>query len=199
MIIEQITVKKGKTYLSVEGKEYETDEQVVYSYRLKKGSEIDDATFYEMLKESEFLLCKKYLFGQIEKYSKTEKGYRDKLYEKGFHTEAIKKALAKAKELGYIDDGKFAERYYEINKNKKGVLRIKNELRQKGVSPENLAFLKEERTDDETVLLLAEKFMKRREKTQEEKVRLLRHLSSKGFSYDECMRAIRKFFDDTDA
>lgn len=194
MFIEKIERKKNGVLLTIEGLEYLIEEDCAATYHVKKEMELDDATLAEMLEKSDLLACKRYLYDQIDKYSKTEKGYRDKLYQKGFRSRSIVAAIAKAKELGYIDDEKFAVKYYERNRDKKGVTRIRNELRLKGVPSSCLAFLNDESDDDETVYLLAEKFMRRREKTPEERNRLLRHLAGKGFGYDEIMRAVNRLF-----
>lgn len=194
MVIEKIIVKKTDTILLADGVEYRIDADCIPLFHLHAGSELDDATLADLLTQSELLLCKKYLYDQIERYSKTEKGYREKLYQKGFGKNAVNHALAKAKELGYIDDGAFAQRYYERYKDKKGVIRIKNELKAKGISPVHLEFLKEEKSDDDSIFLLVEKFMRRRERTPEERVRAMRHLASKGFSYDEIVRAVNRYF-----
>lgn len=187
-------MKKEDVVLLLDGVEYLVDADCVTLFRLKKGEELDDDTLAELLAESELLRCKKYLYAQIDRYSKTEKGYRDKLYQKGFGKKAVSIALTKAKELGYIDDEAFAKRYYERNKDKKGVVRIKNELKNKGVSPAALEFLRDESSDEESVYLLVEKFMRRREKSPEERLRTMRHLAAKGFSYDEIVRAVSRYF-----
>ena len=54
--------------------------------------------------------------------------------------------------------------------------------------------MSEEETDLSSIVSIGEKFMRRREKTPEEKMRLMRHLASKGFSYDEIVRAVKIVF-----
>lgn len=194
MFIEKIETKKGVTILTAEGNEYPVDEDCVYLYRLRKNCEIDDNTFVEFLEKSDLSRCKKYLYAQIAKYYKPEKGYRDKLYEKGFPKKAIAQALASVREHGYIDDHAFAERYYQKYKDLKGKRRILAELKTKGIKSEDLSFLSEEKNDPDAILALAQKFMRRREKTPEERLKLMRHLASKGFSYDEIVSAAGKIF-----
>ena len=198
MTIEKTVFRKNSASVFADGKEYAADPDCIAVYGIRPGEEIDDAAFAEFLIESERALCKKYLYSQIERYSKTSKGYADKLREKGFSHGAIKAAIMRAKELGYIDDTRFAENYYEKYKAKKGVNRIINELKSKGVTKENLAFLYEEEDDSASVIAIAEKFMRKKEKTPEQRVRLLRHLAGKGFSYDASIKAADFVFDKND-
>ena len=194
MTIERIEVKKDGYHVFIDGNEFVIDEEIAYSYRLRKNGEIDENTLGEIVQKSECLRCKNYLYAQIAKYYKTEKGYRDKLYEKGFPSYAVKSAILSAKERGYIDDSSFAKRYYEKYKDGKGKRRIIAELKSKGVKSEYLDFMSEEETDLSSIVSIGEKFMRRREKTPEEKMRLMRHLASKGFSYDEIVRAVKIVF-----
>ena len=198
MTIEKTVFGKKSASVFADGKEYAADPDCIIRYGLRPGEEIDDATFAEFLVESERSLCKKYLYAQIERYSKTSKGYADKLREKGFSKSAIKAAILRAEELGYVDDKRFAENYYEKYRTKKGVNRIINELKVKGVNKEILAFLYEEEDDAASVIALAEKFMRKKEKTPEQRVRLLRHLAGKGFSYDAAIKAADCVFDKND-
>ena len=194
MTIEKTEVKKDGYHVFIDGNEFVIDEEIAYSYRLRKNGEIDENTLGEIVQKSECLRCKNYLYAQIAKYYKTEKGYRDKLYEKGFPSYAVKSAILSAKERGYIDDSSFAKRYYEKYKDVKGKRRIIAELKSKGVKSEYLDFMSEEETDLSSIVSVGEKFMRRREKTPEEKLRLMRHLASKGFSYDEIVRAVKIVF-----
>lgn len=194
MTIENIIYGKKNVTIITELGSYPLDSDVFVLSRIKKGDEIDDSFLAEILIESENVSCKKYLYEQIDRYSKTKKGYYDKLRSKGFSKNSAELAIKHAAERGYIDDKRFAERFYEKYRGKKGITRIKNELRTKGIDKTVLSFLDEETENVEEVLKLAEKFMKRREKTPDEKVKLLRHLSAKGFSFDVSKRAADEIF-----
>lgn len=198
MLIEKIIYGKNSASVIAEGKEYPVDPDCVVLYRIKAGEETNDASFAEFIAESERVRCKKYLFSQIDRYSKTRKGYIGKLREKGFSFGAVKAAVSRAEELGLIDDMRFAENYYEKYKTKKGVNRIKNELKAKGIDRETLAFLDGQGDETEAAVSLAEKFMKRREKTPETRLKLLRHLAGKGFSFDTASKAAASVFSEED-
>jgi regulatory protein len=196
MKIERCVYGKKTVAVTADGKEYVFTPGIAAKAKFAADKDVPSEEFYRLADESDYALCKDYLFSQIMRYAKTERGYKDKLFDKGFYGKSIAKALAYAVENGYIDDRGFAENYFENNRKKKGARRIIAELRAKGVSDENLAFLHEEKTDTDTVFSLAVKFMKSREKSPDVKIKLIRHLLTKGFSFDEINPVVGKIFAD---
>ena len=147
MTVDKIKFNKNIAVLTCGNSEYELCDECVIKSGLHEGDEISLSDLDKLKEESDFILCKNYLLNQIAHYLKTERGYKNKLYDKGFRSKAINEALEYAKDKGYINDLGFAKRYYEKNKRSKGILRIKNELISLGVEKENLEFLKEETVD----------------------------------------------------
>ena len=75
----------------------------------------------------------------LEQRDRTEAEVRERLAKAGFGEDAREAALAKLKELGYVDDEDYAVRYVEALIAKgRGSLRVREELRRKGI-PEALA------------------------------------------------------------
>lgn len=198
MTVDKIKFNKNIAVLTCGNSEYELCDECVIKSGLHEGDEISLSDLDKLKEESDFILCKNYLLNQIAHYLKTERGYKNKLYDKGFRSKAINEALEYAKDKGYINDLGFAERYYEKNKRSKGILRIKNELIYLGVEKENLEFLKEETVDIFVPCEIARKFIKNKEKNADTRLKLMRHLSGKGFSYDEVISAINTVFDESD-
>ncbi len=128
--------------------------------------------------------CLNYLYTHIGKYSKTKKGYINKLYEKGFTTNVINKAIAIAEEKRFINDENFAQDYVSININKKGALKIKSELIIKGIEQNIIEKYLEDIDESNKAYVLAEKFIKDKELDMKLIGKLYRHLCSKGFSYE---------------
>lgn len=158
-------------------------------------SDIPEELLPTLVAESEDFLCKKYLYSQLDKYFKTKYGYYKKLTEKGFSKSSAKKAVDKAEELGFIDDGYFVERYIERNCAKKGKFAIKRELLSKGVASDIIdAKLAEAEFSSDSLLALAEKLVKRTDDIRKDKATLYRKLVSRGFSYDDVNAAIQKIF-----
>ena len=65
---------------------------------------------------------------------------------------------------------------------------------QKGVAESIIdnALASEDFVQDDEILALAEKYMKNKDDTKENYVKLFRHLMSKGFQYDEIKNALKK-------
>lgn len=198
MTIQKIKFIKNIAVLTFENSEYRLCDECVIKRGLHEGDELSFSDVDKLKEESDFILCKNYLLNQITHYSKTERGYKNKLYDKGFRSKSIKEAIEYVKEKGYVNDLRFAERYYEKNKRTKGIRRIRNELISLGVEKENLEFLNEETSDIEVTCDIARKFIKNREKNNDTRLKLMRHLSGKGFSYDEIISVINIVFGELD-
>ena len=194
MLITEIIAKKNLYTIRIGDSFYDVCEECFLTSGLKAGTSVTDAELSALLENNEYIICRNYLLKQISTYYKTEKGYRDKLYEKKFSYSAIKKSIDYALDKGYINDRRFAERYYERFKTKKGKNLIISELKNKGVSAENLTFLSDVTANDDIVLNLARKYMKNKEKNLENKNKLIRSLASKGFGFEEIYRAVNEIF-----
>lgn len=194
MLITEIIAKKNLYTIRIGDSFYDVCEECFLTSGLKAGTSVTDAELSALLENNEYIICRNYLLKQISTYYKTEKGYRDKLYEKKFSYPAIKKSIDYALDKGYINDRRFAERYYERFKTKKGKNLIISELKNKGVSAENLTFLSDVTANDDIVINLARKYMKNKEKNLENKNKLIRSLASKGFGFEEIYRAVNEIF-----
>lgn len=194
MLITEIIAKKNLYTIRIGDSFYDVCEECFLTSGLKAGTSVTDAELSALLENNEYIICRNYLLKQISTYYKTEKGYRDKLYEKKFSYPAIKKSIDYALDKGYINDRRFAERYYERFKTKKGKNLIISELKNKGVSAENLTFLSDVTANDDIATNLARKYMKNKEKNLENKNKLIRSLASKGFGFEEIYRAVNEIF-----
>ena len=196
MLITEIIAKKNLYAIRIGDSFYDVCEECFLTSGLKAGTSVTDAELSALLENNEYIICRNYLLKQISTYYKTEKGYRDKLYEKKFSYSAIKKSIDYVLDKGYINDRRFAERYYERFKTKKGKNLIISELKNKGVSAENLTFLSDVTANDDIATNLARKYMKNKEKNLETKNKLIRSLASKGFGFEEIYRAVNEIFSD---
>lgn len=131
--------KGGKISVFIDGEYLLTvDPDTWYSLDYTDGSEIDD----DELTEFKFIVSARKAYAQALRYltlrSHSEKELYKKLLNKQYTPEAAEFALQKCRELGFLDDEDFAERYAaELARNKHyGIARIKNELRLKGIDGE---------------------------------------------------------------
>lgn len=153
-------------------------------YYNKKRSIMEENNTNTNLKE-----CLNYLYTQIGKYSKSKKGYQDKLYEKGFSPSVIAEAISIAEQKRFINDDNFAENYVRSNMNKKGILKMKNELLFKGV-PAHIIDKYLNINQNEAALNLARKYMQNKDIDYNTIGKLYRHMLSKGFGYDTASNVI---------
>lgn len=171
-------------------------EEAALRERIDLFSDIAEEKIPLLLAESEKVLCRKYLYDQLSRYSKTKRGYLTKLLEKGFSRDAAREAVNAAEEYGYIDDLRYAERYVEANSAKKGYYRLKDELLKKGVPSSVAAEALDGLTaDGEELLALAKKLAKTAPQTREDRAKLCRRLASRGFSYEEINAAVKRLCD----
>lgn len=188
VVIKEIKRNK-KSYTLVVGEETlkDVNVEVALSYGLKEG-EMEEEKFREFLKENDRANAKAYLYNMLSRKNRTVKEARDKLYEKGYHKDAVEYAIEAVSRYGYLDDLEYAKNFVESAMRNKGSYRLRQELKLKGVSEENLTSALEN-LETETEYIRARELAKKHlgEKDMEdEKVRqrLFRFLVSRGYSYD---------------
>ena len=69
----------------------------------------------------------------LEHMDRTEKGLTEKLFQAGFSEEAVSDALAWVKELGYVNDARYAENYISSRIHEKSRQRIFQDLYRRGI------------------------------------------------------------------
>jgi regulatory protein len=140
----------------------------------------------------------------LEKRDRTEREVLERLAKAGFDEAAAKDAAGRLKDLGYVNDADYAQRFLEVLIAKgRGRLRISEELRRKGLSEELVRYTIEDGYSREAELEAA---MSAAEKTvlemgtaagadvQKARQKINRRLVSLGFPYaavGEVMRKLR--------
>lgn len=196
-MVEIKEIKRNKkSYTIVVGEETlkNVNVEVALSYGLKEG-EMDSERFKEFLKENDRACAKTYTYNMIARKARTVKEVREKLYEKGYHKDAVEYAIKQVSSYGYLNDEDFAKNYVENAIRHKGSFRLRQELKLKGVSEEeiNLA-LEGVEFDDQfsSALTLSKKYLKGKN-LEEEKVKekLFRYLVQRGYGYDVIKKVMR--------
>lgn len=166
---------------------------VCVRHGLKEGKEIEKETLDEYVLESEKTIALNKTAKYMQSALKTTKQIRDYLYKKGYEKVTIDYVVEKLKEYNYLDDQAYADAYLKTFKSKYGEYKLKEKLRLKGVG-ENIIddSLKQIDNDDEIIYNLAIKYMKKKEPTSENFVKLSRFLSMRGFSYDDIKSVLNK-------
>ena len=196
-------VRKGKSeqYKTFVDGEYVCllEAEVLVKYHIKIGTTISEELFEEVRKESEKLSCFNVGLSYISKGLKTKKQLKDNLKQKGYLISSIDLAVEKLVGYGYINDKYYAENFVKANNNKKGMMYLKKALQTKGVSEEIIREVFENYEEDQnSIILLANKYLKNKPKDNTTKQKLYRHLLSKGFGFEDCKKAVNKVFGDND-
>ncbi len=169
--------------------------ETVIKFHLKKDLEISRDELDNVILEAERLRAFDKALEYVSKLSKTKRQVKDYLIKKGFSEDISWQAIDKLKEYGYIDDIDYARRFIEYNSKKQGIKLLQYKLMQKGIKKEDI----EKACSDidvpfkENATLIAQKYMKNKEKTRENIAKAYRYLVGKGFSYDEIEYALSDF------
>ncbi len=122
----------------------------------------------------------------------SRKRLKEKLTEKGHDEEAVNYALERFDELGLINDKSYAESIVRRYCGKGyGAMRIRQELRDKGVNNEDAeAAMMEYKPNNEIIKALLEKRLKGDFSDRKEVQKAIAALSRRGFSYSEIKDAV---------
>ena len=118
---------------------------------------------------------------------KTEYLLREKLKEGGFPPSVIDDAIEYVKSFHYIDDLRYAGNFIRCHGDSKSIREMKEKLREKGVSKEDIeAALSESETDEEGTVrqLFLKKYRTKVFSDPKVYEKAVRYFASKGFTYE---------------
>ena len=171
----------------------------VISNRLKVGMQIEESALENMQAESETQRATDKAFNYIGGSLKTEKQLRTYLSGKGYMPAVVDNVVEKIKGYGYIDDKEYAAAYVESYSKNKGKRLILKELNAKGVSSSAAEEAIENIENElDSAIRIAQKYLKNKEPSIENKQKCYRRLLSKGFDFDTAKEAVEKVLDDED-
>ena len=165
--------------------------ELVYLEHLKTGLEIDEKDLKKIIFENE----KSKAMSRVTKYIgsslKTQKQIRDYLRKKEYSDDTIECVMSKLVEYNYIDDKKYAQAYVLTYGKKYGKLKLKSQLKVKGVSEEIIECVLEDNKVD-SIESVASKYLKNKVMSYEVSQKLFRFLYSRGYEFDEINSYINK-------
>ena len=161
--------------------------------RLKVGMVVTEQRLAEIQLESEKNTAFDKALTHISLTRKTEKQVRTFLQTKGYLPVVIDYAVEKLRTYNFLNDGEYAEAYVESVAKRKGGRLIRMELRQKGVSDEEIDCALDT-LDNETELAAAtailQKYMRGKPFDRETLQKAYRYLMSKGYDYETAKAAL---------
>ena len=173
--------------------EYLFHSDIIVKYGMYVGKEIDNKEFFQLLDESDYIVCLNKAMEYISSKLKTTKQLKDYLYQKGYKTGTINRVIDKLNEYQVLNDNNFANAYIDANCSKLSKRNLQNKLAEKGIKKDISSTLLQDVNDDEVCNKMAEKFMKNKEYTKQNIDKLIRHLQYKGFEWDSISKTLRNF------
>lgn len=168
--------------------------ELVVKEHLKVGNEIDNEYLQNLILEDEKSKALSKAVKYIGSNLKTCKQIRDYLKKKEYNLITIDYVIEKLQEYNYIDDENFAKSYILTYEKKYGKLKLKSQLKLKGVSEKIIdKYLEDFKTD--SIISVAKKYMKNKEFTFENCQKLSRFLYSRGYEFDDinsCVNALKQ-------
>ena len=168
---------------------------------LRKGDEITAEKLIELNEKSEFLRAKSRALWCLDRAPYSEKGLYDKLITARFSPKTAAAVIKRLKELGLIDDVRYAGRLCEYFK-EKGLSRREtfHKMLLKGLPKEivNDALLGCEIDEPSQIKTLISKKYKNKMESKEDTQKVYASLIRKGFSYSAVKEALKNYTEDTD-
>lgn len=180
--------------------------ELVYSFNLKKGMEIDEDNLKNLLKDEMYIKAKNKALNILSKADQSEKKIKEKLSSE-FEEDTIEKVIDFLKRNNFINDDILAQKIVNtnVNLNKCGRNKIKQNLYIKGIDKNSIDDALNNIDDNieyENAMYLAKKRYDRVKNEDKRKIyqKISQHLAYKGFNYDIIKRVLNKLlnFDEYD-
>lgn len=172
------------------------------SYGIAIGKEVTEETYERILKEVLSKRAKKRAMALLTVKPYTESKLREKLVEGEYPSTIIEEAISYVKSYHYVDDVMYAKQYFETYRLSKSILRMKNDLRSKGVSAKDMeeALSEIEDSEDGGVdegeqirTLLEKRHFNASTATYEETQKMMAFLMRRGYSMEKIRKELRGF------
>lgn len=172
--------------------------ELIYTFNLKKGMEIDQNNLTYILKEEMYIKAKNKALNILSKADQSERKIREKLSTE-FEEDTIDIVIEFLLKNKFIDDDLLAQKIVNtnVNLNKCGRNKIKQNLYNKGIAIESINEAISEIDKDvefENAMYLAKKRYERVKNEDKRKIyqKISQHLAYKGFDYDIIKRVLNK-------
>lgn len=181
------------------GNECSVHEDTMIRFRLLKGADMSQQQYKQMLQYEQTNKAYRAALRYLTRRPRSSGEIRDKLLEQGYESEEVLSVIANLEEQGYIDDRQFARSWAQerIQFGKKGRSLIQFEMRQKGLSAEQIAEAFQHVDDDAELhsayALLCKKLPNLTGESEERKRKAGHYLLRKGFTHATIRLAFRKW------
>lgn len=169
----------------------------VSRYHLEEDQDLSMETYREILEEILIKRAKLRTLRLLEQGDRTKKSLENKLEQNGYPPEAVEEALAYVESFHYIDDKRYAVNYIQNQRGCKGRARIMMELRNKGVSQEDIDFAFQETEEGADTKERIRELIRKKRKSQgimeeKERQKLYGFLMRRGFASSDILSVLRE-------
>lgn len=172
--------------------------EVAIKYRLKAGMEIERSELDEIQLANEKVQATERAMNHLSATLKTRRQMSDFLASKGYTQAVIDYVIDKLEGYGYIDDYAYC-RAYAASVSGKGKTAIRAALIKRGADRDAIdEALCEVEEDEDEVMAVVRKYMRGKEYSRENINKAIRHLISRGYSYETAKSAASKLGEDID-
>ena len=172
--------------------------ELVFTFNLKKGQEIDPNNLKSILDNEMYIKAKNKALSILSKASQSEKQIRQKL-SSDYEEDTIDMVIEFLQKYKFVDDEDLASRIVNtnVNLNKYGKNKIKQNLYNKGIDSEDISHAISNinsNVEFENAMYLAKKRYERIKNEDKRKIyqKLSQHLAYKGFGYDTIKSVLNK-------
>ena len=169
----------------------------VSRYHIEEDKDLSMETYREILEEVLIKRAKLRTLRLLEQGDRTKKGLENKLEQNGYPPEAVEEAIVYAESFHYIDDKRYAVNYIQNQRGCKGRARIMMELRNKGVSQEDIDFAFQETEEGADTRERIRELIRKKRKSQgtmeeKERQKLYGFLMRRGFASSDILSVLRE-------
>lgn len=166
--------------------------ELCVKYGLKKGLEVDEKFLSEIIFEDNKGKALSKAINYMGSSIKCTKQIKDYLKKKEYSSDVIEYVINKMQEYKYLDDYAYCRAYISTYSSKYGKLKLISSLRSKGVKEEIIDEVIEEDNLKDSIENVAKKYMKNKEFSKENLIKLNRFLYSRGYDFDSINTTINK-------
>ena len=196
MIITNLERGRGqKIYVTLEdGNRFLLYTGDIRRYHLREGEELSEELFARIMEETIYRRAKQKALAVLKRADQSESELRRKLKQSEYPEEIIEKTIAYVYSYHYLDDKRYAESYLRYKSSSKSRRQMINELRQKGVTKEDIESALEEQPGDDIEAI--QRAIRKKTKdvdslTYEQKQKIAAYLYRKGFQEEDIRRELQ--------
>lgn len=196
---------RNRVSIFIDGKYcFSLDYSTLARSNLNIGDEVTDEEKEKLIAKDEFSRTRDYAYTLLSYRDRSEYELKRRLFEKGFHSEAIREVLTFLKDRGFVDDRSFVNKWVDniIMSRPMGRMKVVYELRRKRVNEDIIEEVCDEKLGFDTETILARKAAEKRMNVLTSypqdiiRKRLHTFLRNRGFDFEIIRELMKEYFVD---